>query len=80
MNSGDGRLLTHTITAAILNKLVFAAFGVKFVTNGIQLGSDLTGWQIRKSTQDDIDNDDAHAIGNLIVIDLESNTKREFEK
>ncbi|GAG21189.1 unnamed protein product, partial [marine sediment metagenome] len=66
------RQLTHTITALLINKLVFALFRVKFVTDGIQLGSDSTGWQIRKATQTDIDNDDAHVVGNLIIIDLES--------
>ena len=74
------RQLTSLLTATLINKLIFALFGVKFVTDGIQLGSDSTGWQIRKATQSDIDNDDAHAVGNLIVVDLESNAKREFEK
>ncbi len=78
--SGNGRLLTHTITAKLVNNLIFALFQVKFITDGIQIGSDATGWQIKKATQSDIDNDDAHAIGNLIILDLESNTKREFEK
>ena len=74
------RQLKSLLTATLINNLIFALFGVKFVTNGIQLGDNSTGWQIRMAVQNDIDNDDAHAIGNLIIIDLASNTKREFEK
>ncbi len=72
-------LLRHTITATLINNLLFALFGVKFITDGIQIGSDATGWTIKKASAADVSGGDAHTAGNLIIKNNSSGTKREFE-
>ncbi len=47
------RQLTTLITATLINNLIFALFGVKFIANGIIFGNGTTAgdWKIEKVTE-----------------------------
>ncbi len=47
------RQLTSLLTATLINNLIFALFGVKFIVNGIVFGTgdDNGDWKIEKVTE-----------------------------